>query len=352
MTTRVMAAASRSSTSLGDRNAFGSAFHYRRDEHTEFNDNRPTHPTLQLGRARAGNAREHLVAGRREHVCRHRQARSRGGAQPRGERAARRPRSSMRQPVCSNIRPETPTQRIVQGAAYWQYTDERQLRAVISSRTRFPTIFERFSTRFGTALPNPELEPERAINYEIGWAAQLTDELELLDGRVLCRRRGHDSDGRRKRGSAAAHAGPQRRRRRVLRRRVRYAIAARRSSGALPRITRTSQREITDPLQPGYEVTGRARPCRVRRVHLRAVRASSRSRPAWSSPVTGGATSRAAATFAPATTRCSNFQVQYRGSELWEIAVGGTNLLDENFELAHGYPEPGPSAYLRLRLEF
>ena len=46
-----------------------------------------------------------------------------------------------------------------------------------------------------------------------------------------------------------------------------------------------------------------------------------------------------------------NLQVQYRGSDLWEIAVGGTNLPDENFELAHGYPEPGRNVYVRLALE-
>ena len=47
-----------------------------------------------------------------------------------------------------------------------------------------------------------------------------------------------------------------------------------------------------------------------------------------------------------------NLQLQYRGSDLWEIAVGGTNLLDENFELAQGYPEPGTNVYLRMRLNF
>ena len=63
----------------------------------------------------------------------------------------------------------------VQGAAYWRYAEARELHCVVSSRTRFPTIFERFSTRFGNAIPNPDLEPERALNYEMGWAAQLTE---------------------------------------------------------------------------------------------------------------------------------------------------------------------------------
>lgn len=40
--------------------------------------------------------------------------------------------------------------------------------ASVSSRTRFPTLFERFSSRFGTAIPNPDIAAERAVNYEIG----------------------------------------------------------------------------------------------------------------------------------------------------------------------------------------
>lgn len=40
--------------------------------------------------------------------------------------------------------------------------------ASVSSRIRFPTIFERFSSQFGSADPNPFLTPERATNFEIG----------------------------------------------------------------------------------------------------------------------------------------------------------------------------------------
>jgi iron complex outermembrane recepter protein len=38
----------------------------------------------------------------------------------------------------------------------------------VSDRTRFPTIFERFSTRFNSAASNPGLKAERAANFEIG----------------------------------------------------------------------------------------------------------------------------------------------------------------------------------------
>lgn len=57
-----------------------------------------------------------------------------------------------------------------QGQLQWQADTDTRLHASISSRARFPTIFERFSQRFGTSIPNPDLRPERATNYEIGGA--------------------------------------------------------------------------------------------------------------------------------------------------------------------------------------
>lgn len=57
-----------------------------------------------------------------------------------------------------------------QGALVYHYSADGKLFASVSDRTRFPTIFERFSARFGTAISNPGLAPERAINYELGWA--------------------------------------------------------------------------------------------------------------------------------------------------------------------------------------
>jgi iron complex outermembrane receptor protein len=57
-----------------------------------------------------------------------------------------------------------------QAAAIWRYAPDAKLFANVSDRTRFPTLFERFSSRFNTAATNPDLQPERAINYQIGWS--------------------------------------------------------------------------------------------------------------------------------------------------------------------------------------
>ncbi|HEX7858230.1 MAG TPA: TonB-dependent receptor [Sphingobium sp.] len=55
-----------------------------------------------------------------------------------------------------------------QGRLDWKGQDGTTAYASVSSRIRFPTLFERFSSQFGTAAPNPYLKPERATNFEIG----------------------------------------------------------------------------------------------------------------------------------------------------------------------------------------
>jgi len=59
-----------------------------------------------------------------------------------------------------------------QSQLVWTPDADTSAHASISSRARFPTIFERFSTQFGTAASNPDLKAERATNYEIGGSRQ------------------------------------------------------------------------------------------------------------------------------------------------------------------------------------
>ncbi len=55
-----------------------------------------------------------------------------------------------------------------QAAAIYRYSQTGSVHADVSSRVRFPTLFERYSTRFDNKDPDPNVDPERAINYEIG----------------------------------------------------------------------------------------------------------------------------------------------------------------------------------------
>ncbi len=58
-------------------------------------------------------------------------------------------------------------------AAIWQPEGQGEYHPSLSSRTRFPTLFDRYSTRFGMAVPNPDLKSERALNTELGYSGEL-----------------------------------------------------------------------------------------------------------------------------------------------------------------------------------
>ena len=55
---------------------------------------------------------------------------------------------------------------------FYQLNSEQKLGATVSQKTRFATIKDRYSYRMGTAIPNPDLKPEKAINYEINYTAR------------------------------------------------------------------------------------------------------------------------------------------------------------------------------------
>ncbi len=51
--------------------------------------------------------------------------------------------------------------------------------ATVARKTRFPTLKDRYSYRMGQALPNPDLRPERAIHYEVGYTGTLAAGIRL-----------------------------------------------------------------------------------------------------------------------------------------------------------------------------
>lgn len=64
----------------------------------------------------------------------------------------------------------------------WFASDAFTLSLNATSRTRFPTLKERFSTSFGTRDPNPKLRPERAVNLGIDAAVRATKMLRIAVG--------------------------------------------------------------------------------------------------------------------------------------------------------------------------
>jgi iron complex outermembrane receptor protein len=340
---------------VGERNTFGAAYHRRRDEHTEYNDNRPTHPTLRnveplqttledtwslaLENRFAATADLDLVAGVSYEENDLKRAQEFNPAVD--------PDDPFEYPTGGSDATN------VQAAAYWRYAQGRELRGVISSRTRFPTIFERFSTRFGTAIPNPDLEPEHAVNYELGWSGQLNDGLDLTAALFYA----DVEDLIQTNVVNPGQPPPQMTQTQNVGDGEFYGVEL----GVTTRLTESwrvsanythLERVIDDPLQPGLEVTGAPddaafvafifEPSDRWTITPSLELATDR----WSE-VTGGGFVRTG------DYTLLNLQAQYRGGgDRWELAFGGTNITDENFELAYGYPEPGTSAYARVRLRF
>jgi iron complex outermembrane receptor protein len=58
---------------------------------------------------------------------------------------------------------------IYQMGLFYDLTPEHEFHITFSRKAHFPTMAERFSTRFDTVIPNPDLKPEYAYHYEAGY---------------------------------------------------------------------------------------------------------------------------------------------------------------------------------------
>ncbi len=340
-------------TAPTERQALKAAAHYRRDVHAEQNLNRPTHPTLAtvdplqtqsqytwsvaLEHSLAASANVDLVGGvsyDRYAITRAEEFNATQGLYeyPKGGADA------------VNW----------QAAAIWRpnVSSDSAWRFSVSDRARFPIIFELYSTRFGTATPNPSLGPERATNLEVGWTG---------------------------------HAGPQTRlSAAVFYSRIRNAI----QTVVLPDTTTQTQnvgtgnfsgieaaidtrlapalrvggnysfihRELTDTLRPDLRATG----VPAHRAWLHARWQMTEQAQMTSSLELAGErwsdvnTSPAQEFPYVRTGRFAmlNVEATYTITRGVEVGIGARNLLDDHIELAWGYPEPGRSIHLRTRFAF
>lgn len=62
---------------------------------------------------------------------------------------------------------------------------DHRLGASVSHKTRFATIKDRYSYRMGTAIPNPTLDPETALNYEVNYQGKLYTKITLYGALFL-----------------------------------------------------------------------------------------------------------------------------------------------------------------------
>lgn len=67
---------------------------------------------------------------------------------------------------------------------FYHASENDEIHATISRKSRFPTIKDRYSYRLGTAIPNAELDPEKSTNYELG-ATHLIGQQTVVKGAIF-----------------------------------------------------------------------------------------------------------------------------------------------------------------------
>lgn len=239
-----------------------------------------------------------------------------------------------------------------QGGAIYRFSSTGSTHATISSRTRFATVFERYSTRFGYAIPNPDLAPERSTNYEIGatetffnqarvsgavFYSDLEDAIQqayIVDntGRVFSQNQNVNGKHYGFEVSADWDIAPGLRiggNYTFLKRQYDYITPGTRPEG-------TPEHEaflyLSWDALPDLTITPS--------VQL----ASNRN-----SIVSSGTTRTYVETGSYA---LANIQAEYRFNANASASIGVTNLFDDNYELVEGFPEAGRQFFANARVKF
>jgi iron complex outermembrane recepter protein len=237
-----------------------------------------------------------------------------------------------------------------QTALRWRHEPSGEWHASVSDRARFPVIFELYSTRFGTATPNPDLGPERATNLEVGWSREFpgrrqvtaavfySDVRDLIQTVVL-----PNTTTQTQNVGNSNFAG--------------FELAVDFSIGRTLRAGGNytfMHREITDALQPNLRPTGvpanRAflwttwQPATAMRITPSLELADDRWSDVNPAPAFPYIKTGAYALL--------DLDATYTFQQRLELSLGFKNLFDDFYELAWGFPQQGRSFYVKTRMRF
>ncbi len=156
------------SVALTPKYTLAIAFHYRHDEHKESQTSRPSFTTPLLEPVQVNAERTWSMAAEHRYAFTNQLALTLGVSYDwrdvdRAEDYAAPPGAGLFSFPLKNSGGLNG-----QGRLDWTGNDGAEAHLSLSSRVRFATVFERFSSQFGSAEPNPDLRPERATNAEIG----------------------------------------------------------------------------------------------------------------------------------------------------------------------------------------
>ncbi|WP_448871050.1 TonB-dependent receptor plug domain-containing protein [Desulfobulbus propionicus] len=239
-----------------------------------------------------------------------------------------------------------------QGALVYRYRDQGKVHLSASDRTRFPTMFERFSSRFGGAISNPWLDPERALNLEVGVSetifSKLHTEINLF----------HSDIDDYMQPVQIWHVDGW------------YDQTQNVGEATLKGIELSLSTIITDNLQlggnytyidtaldnpedPSAKITGTPR----HKVFiygkwtpwdpLQIIPSIEYADQRWSTPADGSPGYVETGDYT-----LVNLKIGYQLTRNWDLSVAGRNLLDKNYALSDGYPEEGRNFLVTARYLF
>lgn len=242
-----------------------------------------------------------------------------------------------------------------QSAAIARYSATGKVHASVSNRTRFPNIFERFSTRFGTAQANPDLEAEEARNYELGWSDTFNGKLRLSGAvfyseissaiqSVVVGNVGGEQITQNQNVGDGTHKG--------FELAVDYDLMPGLRVGGNYTYLR---RDIRDPLRP--ELRPEGTPEHEGFVYLAwdvlpnltVTPSLELASDRWSLASEGADADQYIKVGSYALV---NLNVEYRVNEIFSASIGGRNLTDQNYMLVEGFPEPGRQFFANVRARY
>jgi iron complex outermembrane receptor protein len=342
------------------RNTIKAAVHYRSDVHTEQQTSRPTHPTLSSTEPEQEQSQYTWSVALEDTLRVTPDVDVVGGLSYDNYQITKAEEFTPAAGLFEN--PKGGADAVNwQAAVLWRHASSGEWHASISDRARFPVIFELYSTRFGTATPNPNLGPERATNVEVGWrrlvagrarleaAVFYSDVRDLIQTVVL-----PNSTTQTQNVGNGNFSG------------VELSVDAPVGTAVRAGGNYTFMyREITDALQPNLRPTGvptnRAflyatwqllPPLRITPSLELADDRWSDVNPVPAPPAIPYVKAGAYALLDLDATYGFGRGSASSGSRAIELILGFKNLLDDHYELAWGYPQPGRTFYVKTRVIF
>jgi iron complex outermembrane recepter protein len=150
-------------TTLLGRNDLKAAFHYKRDRHKEHDEGEPKRTFRD----------EYYSVAVEDTVTITEKLSARVGASYDWQKALEAQDYDSDTDTISDFPTKDASSFNPQAGLFYGFSDTHSAYLTVARKSRFATLKDRYSYRFGTTLPNADLDPEIAVNYDLGFEAAI-----------------------------------------------------------------------------------------------------------------------------------------------------------------------------------